>query len=582
MSFVAACPNARETLLEAVSATMTKRVQQRVSRLLFALASVAIFFPLIGLTSAAIWLAAFLLTQGCEIVAFPRGQVRDQRAARVAFALFLINKLVFGLIAIPLAVIGGPLGVAIGMVVLAGALIHAVAASGSSRLMAGAAAGPPLSVLASLIGILLVSGSDHRTTFVLASSALLLCLAAFGAWRRVSEDMCTLNAAREASELASQAKSDFLTMISHEIRTPLNGMMGMAQSLVGDPLTPVQAERLETLITSGRGLRDLIAEVIDLGGIEAGLLEIEAVTFSLRDLVQRSIEPFEAIAKARNLEICVSLCPGLASAYLGDPVRIRQVLHNMIANGVQLTDTGGILVSASRDVDGVRLSVCDSGPGVPDHLLAGIFDKYARLDPAIPRADGSMGLGLGLFMANQLVQRMGGSITATNRIPTGLCLTAALPLPIAEPIAPRSPGPSQPRPATGALRVLAAEDHPVNRKVLALLLEQIDVVPTLVENGMQAVEACREGDWDIVLMDIQMPVLGGVDAARMIVEEARTAGRTAPPIVAVTANVMQHQLKIYSESGMEHCVPKPIEATTLFDVMQTSLNRSGLTGYTAA
>ncbi|CAL1690986.1 hypothetical protein MMB232_01120 [Brevundimonas subvibrioides] len=170
MSFVAACPNDRETLLAAVSTTMTRRVRQRRSRMLFAVASVAIFFPLIGLTSAAIWLSAFLLMQVTEIVAFPQGQIRDRRTAQVAFALFLANKLMFSLIAIPLAVSGGHLGVAIGMVVLAGALIHAVAASGSSRLMAGAAAGPPLIVLASLIGILLVSGGDHRSTLMLASS----------------------------------------------------------------------------------------------------------------------------------------------------------------------------------------------------------------------------------------------------------------------------------------------------------------------------------------------------------------------------------------------------------------------------
>ena len=572
MMFMEARPDHRETLFTAICATMAKRVQQRTARILFAIAAATCFQPLTGLVTAGVWLFVFLVLQGLEAAAFRAGRIRNRTEAQAAFALILVSKLVFALLAVPLAVRGGMVGIAVGMMLISGALIHAVLASGSSRLAAGAATAPAVIVLAILPPIMMAGGVGWQSVSVMACASVLLCCAAFTAWCRVSEDMLALEAARHLANRNSQAKSDFLTMISHEIRTPLNGVMGMAQSLNRDVLTTSQRDRLETLISSGRGLHELIAEVLDLSRIESGLLPLHISSFDLRDTVERSIEPFRAIACAKGLEITVSLCPGLAPAYLGDAVRIRQILHNLISNAIQLTDRGDVLVSASRDSDGVRLSVCDSGCGVPESHLTGIFDKYALLDPARPRADGGAGLGLGLFMTNALVLRMGGEITATNRIPAGLCLTAALPLAPAKVSRVEAGVVPEPLELPRALRVLAAEDHPVNRKVLALLLEQIDVAPTMVENGLKAVQACRDEDWDMVLMDIQMPVLDGVSAARQIGEDARASGRIPPPIIAITANIMAHQLRDYTDAGMAFCVPKPVEAEALFTAMRDALD----------
>ncbi|MGV9005210.1 MAG: response regulator [Brevundimonas sp.] len=561
-------------LVVAVRTTMENRVEQRAIRILFAISTAAIFHPLTGLVPALLWLGVILLLQGLEFLVFAGGRVRHRKDAGWALVLIFTSNSVFAAFAVLEALSGDIIGVACGILLIGGALVHAVLASGCSRLTVGAAAVPPTIVCLLLPLVMLTHGFDLTSVAMLGSAGALLCWAAFAAWRRLSDDMIVLDTARQAADRANRAKSDFLTMISHEIRTPLNGIMGMAQSLARDPLTSSQRDRLETLISSGQGLHDMIAEVLDLSCVEGGLLPLASVPFDLRGVVETSIEPFNAIAREKGIQVTTSLCPGLASAYLGDPVRIRQVLHNLISNAVQLTDSDSVLVSASRDADGVRLSVCDSGRGVPEDRLAGIFDKHSLQDPATVRADGGSGLGSGLVMANELVQRMQGSIAATNRIPTGLCLTITLPLAIAA-IAP-APEPVDDTPADlpGALRVLVAEDHPVNRKVLSLLLGQIDVVPTLVENGLQAVQACRDNVWDLVLMDIQMPVLDGVSAARQIREEALAAGRTAPPVIAVTANVMAHQLQNYIDAGMKFCVSKPIQAGTLFEIMQEALGEA--------
>lgn len=571
MAFMEAHADHGQSLISAVGTTMAKRVQERAARILFAITSAAIFHPVTGPRVAVFWLLAFLLLQAVEIVVFRNAQVRDLRSAWAALGLILLSTCVFALFPIMLAARGGGIGAATGILMIGGALIHAVLASGCSRLTAAVAALPPMIAFACLPLIMMNAHVAAHSILMLTCAGLMLCWAAFCAWRRISGDMITLDRARQDADRANQAKSDFLTMVSHEIRTPLNGVMGMAQSLAQDDVTASQRERLQILIDSGEGLHAMIAEVLDLSRIEAGLLPLNVVAFDLRETVTKSVEPFAAISRAKGLEMSVSLCPGLASAYLGDPVRIRQILHNLISNAIQLTEAGGVLVSVSRDADGVRLSVCDSGCGVPEADLAGIFDKYALLDPARPRADGGSGLGLGLFMANELVARMGGTITATNRIPTGLCLTAALPLAVAEVARSEAPCASAPHALRQALRVLAAEDHPVNRKVLALLLEQINVAPTMVENGLLAVQACRDDEWDLILMDIQMPVLDGVSAARQIREEALAAGRVPPPIIAVTANVMAHQLDEYREAGIRGCVPKPVEAGALFGAMQEAL-----------
>lgn len=561
------------SFVDAVGMIMSSRTHGREVRIVFPILSALIFHPLTGGPAALAWLMGYLSIQAVEVLLFREGRVSGERMARVALGLVMLGNLAFAILPMLLAGRGGATGAALGILMLGGALIHGVLANSGSRLVAACAAWPLLFALAWLPPLMIAHGVPGYSAFMLGCAGLMFCSTAFGAWRRMSSDMLVLRKARQQADRANHAKSDFLTMISHEIRTPLNGVMGMAQSLARDNLTVDQKQRLDTLIMSGQGLDEMIGEVLDLSRIEANVLSLDVVAFDLRETVTRVINPFTAIARAKGVDISVSLCPSLAPAYLGDPVRIRQVMHNLLSNAIQRTDVGSILISASRDAEGVMLSVCDSGRSVREDRLATIFDKYASLDWAAAAPGGSAGLGLGLYMANALAIRMGGAITATNRVPRGLCLTASLPLAAAEMIPPPAPVAPEAASMPTALRVLAAEDHPVNRLVLEALLDQICVIPTMVENGQLAVQACRDSDWDLVLMDVQMPVLDGVSAARQIADEARAAGRIPPPIIAVTANVMAHQLQEYAGAGMEFCIAKPVEAGVLFEAMREALNR---------
>lgn len=386
-----------------------------------------------------------------------------------------------------------------------------------------------------------------------------------------SADMSALLQARASTEQADRAMKEYLTLVSHDIRTPLNGIMGMAQSLARDPLTGSQRDRLETLIRSGRGLQVMIDEGLAPPRMNAGQEMVGRIDFDLRALVQTAIEPFLADAATRTLRISQTLCPGLAAAYRGDPVGIRQCLQALISNAMSRMPSGEILISASPDVDGIRLSVSDSGPVTADDLSDGPYGCHASTGYTAHEEFGPLSAEDNLWRARDRVHALQGTLIATARIPTGLCLTAALPLTPADmpPAATRSdPVPGEP---SAGLRVLVAEDHPVNRKVLALLLEQIDVHPTLVSDGLEAVTACRTGTWDIVLMDIQMPRLDGVSAARQIRADAVAEGRSCPPIVAVTANVLPRQLRDYADAGMPFCVSKPVEAETLFSVMNLAM-----------
>ncbi|NBB51199.1 response regulator [Rhizobium sp. CRIBSB] len=387
-----------------------------------------------------------------------------------------------------------------------------------------------------------------------------------------SADTDALRQARTSTAQANRAVSEYLTLISHDIRTPLNGMMGMAQSLAHDPLTESQRDRLETLIRSGRGLQVMIAEGLAPPRMNTGQEPVSRVAFDLRALVQTAVDPFLADAATRPLRISQTLSPGLAGAYRGDPVGIRQCLQALISHAMSRMPTGEILISASPDVDGIRLSVSDSVPVTPDDLAAGPCGRRARTGAMTDLDHSSRSAEDSLWRAHDRVQALQGALIATARVPTGLCLTAVIPLtPAGVPPAATPSDPVPVEPSSG-LRVLVAEDHPVNRKVLALLLEQIGIHPTLVSDGLEAVTACRTRRWDIVLMDIQMPRLDGIAAARQIWAEAVAEGRPCPPIVAVTANVLPRQLRDYADAGMPFCVSKPVEAETLFSVMNLAMD----------
>jgi signal transduction histidine kinase/CheY-like chemotaxis protein len=379
-----------------------------------------------------------------------------------------------------------------------------------------------------------------------------------------------LMAATRDARLASEAKSAFLATMSHEIRTPLNGILGMVQAMAMDSSGEARAERLEVMRQSGQALLAVLNDVLDLSKIEAGKLDLEVIQFDLGSLMRDVHGAFAALAGSKGLAFRLDI-DGAQGLYQGDPTRIRQVLFNFTSNAMKFTEAGEVRLGARWDGERLALSVTDSGIGIDADQQAGIFGKFSQADSSTTRRYG--GSGLGLSICRELTDLMGGEISVQSRAGLGSRFSVILPLPrvgeasadLAVPIdAPA--GDAAPKLGAG-LRILAAEDNAVNQLVLKTLLGGIGLEATIVDNGALAVAAFASDTWDLILMDVQMPVMDGVDATRQIRAREAASGAPRTPIIALTANAMAHQNAEYLAAGMDGHLAKPIDIARLFEVI---------------
>jgi signal transduction histidine kinase/ActR/RegA family two-component response regulator len=370
---------------------------------------------------------------------------------------------------------------------------------------------------------------------------------------------------------ASEAKSLFLATMSHEIRTPLNGVLGMAQAMAGDELTAAQRGRLDVVRQSGQSLLTILNDILDLSKIEAGKLEIEQTDFDLTTVAQGAYDIFEAIADDKGIGFSLDVAPGAVGAYRGDPTRIRQVLCNLISNAVKFTEAGEVRVAVDWAHDRVggrlRMTVCDTGIGMTPEQTGVLFQKFVQADASTSRRFG--GTGLGLAVCGKLIELMEGEISIDSQEGRGSTFTVVLPLErladhkVAETASVAS--------APTGLRVLAVDDNEVNRLVLKTLLEQFGVETELADTGQRALEAWEAGGWDLVLMDIRMPVMDGVEATAAIRRREAQTGRARTPIIALTADAMSHQVDAFLAQGFDGHVSKPIEIGQLLAAMEAAL-----------
>ncbi|HET6971610.1 MAG TPA: ATP-binding protein [Phenylobacterium sp.] len=379
--------------------------------------------------------------------------------------------------------------------------------------------------------------------------------------------------ARDRAEAGDRAKSEFIANMSHEIRTPLNGVLGMAQVMEGHELSAAQRERLKVIRESGATLLALLNDVLDLSKIEAGKLELGATTFDVEELAHRVCATFAGLAAAKDLELRTVVDPSARGAWIGDALRIRQVLSNLISNAVKFTDAGQVILSVARTAEGLEFCVTDTGIGVDEDRIPTLFDKFSQADASATRRYGGTGLGLAIVRA--LVQLMGGDIQVESRRGEGSRFVVSLPLVAtggARELAAAAPVEGRPMRPPQAIRILAAEDNAVNQLVLRALVEPLDAELTLVENGREAVEAFQTGAFDVILMDVQMPEMNGLDATRAIRALEAAEGRGRMPVVAMTANVMSHQLDDYLVAGMDGHIAKPVDIGALYKVLEQALN----------
>lgn len=379
-----------------------------------------------------------------------------------------------------------------------------------------------------------------------------------------------LKAARVAADAASDAKSTFLATMSHEVRTPLNGILGMTQLMAMNELDQQQRERVEVIRRSGETLLGTLNAVLDLSRIEAGRLELTDGVVHPAQIASDSVSTFAASAGLKGLSLTSSAGPEVAGAFRGDPVRLRQVIDNLVGNAVKFTARGSVHVSVAFLHGQLVFEVRDTGPGIaPDDLLR-VFSPFEQADGSHRRAH--EGSGLGLAICRQLAELMKGRLEAESVVGRGSVFRLVIPAETATVAAGETPLPVAD--ALDSFSVLVAEDNETNRTVIRSLLEHLGARPHLVENGQQAIEALRVRSFQLILMDVQMPVLDGLEATRAIRRSEGGIAGADVPIIGLTGNAMDHQVAECLAAGMTAVVPKPIQLPVLIQAINAALTET--------
>jgi signal transduction histidine kinase/AmiR/NasT family two-component response regulator len=382
--------------------------------------------------------------------------------------------------------------------------------------------------------------------------------------------VAALTEARDAAETANVSKSQFLANMSHEIRTPLNGVVGVVDALSHTRLDERQREMVELVRASGEALERILSDVLDLSRMESGKLQIEARAFDLAGAVQAAANLMSLRADEKGVGFALELAIDRPSWVLGDEVRIKQILCNLLSNAVKFTEQGQVRLSVRRERDRYLFTVSDTGVGFDAAQRETIFRRFQQADNSITRRFG--GTGLGLAISSELASLMGGELDCFSVPGRGSRFWLTLPLQHAE--APEAaPEPVQASTPDGAeddppLRVLLADDHPVNRRVVELILQAADVRLVQVEDGAAAVQAFEPGAFDLVLMDMQMPVMDGLSATRAIRERERGAGAAPVRLMMLTANAGREHAENGARAGADGHMTKPITADGLLGLVE--------------
>ncbi len=429
-------------------------------------------------------------------------------------------------------------------------------------------------LLVPALGLGLWQGGTKGTTFAIGTMVLLVFLLTQGVWlnrayMKQLEDRATeearlreLELAKAAAEAANVAKSLFLANMSHEIRTPMHGVMGMAQVVLAGELPAESRENVEAIHGASETLLRVLNEILDFSKVEAGKVELERVPFALRRMLEELRLTVRPLATMKGFRLDWTVDDAVPERAIGDGVRLRQILMNLLGNAVKFTTAGAVGLRVAREPgDALRLTVTDSGIGIPADKQQLIFEAFAQADGTVSRRFG--GTGLGLAISAKLVALMGGQLTVSSEVGQGSEFSFAVGLPesTAEPVATSEQAAAQERPG---LRLLLAEDNAVSQRVAVALLAKRGHHVTVVENGVAAIAAWERDEFDALLMDNQMPEMGGLDAVREIRAREERENRRRTPAVMLTASAMLGDRERFLDGGVDGYLAKPFHADELY------------------
>jgi len=399
--------------------------------------------------------------------------------------------------------------------------------------------------------------------------------------QRIKERTAQLEEAVRRAEAANKAKSEFLANVSHELRTPMNGVIGMLDMALASHAPADQMEELQTAHHCAYSLLALLNEILDLSKIEAGKMTLEKIPFDLRATVDDCIKAQRPAAFQNEVALSSEVSPDVPEHIVGDPLRVRQILSNLLSNAVKFTEHGSMLLRVdSRCSDSgefsLQIAVQDSGTGIPADKLPFIFDEFTQADDSVSRKYG--GTGLGLAITRRLVEIQGGQIRAESQLGSGTTIYVTLPYELSVEEDSRLEGLSldpTPNSLANLARILIVEDNQVNQKVVTAVLRKRGYCIELANDGMEALSKLEaQGSFDLVLMDVQMPVLDGLEATRRIRQEKRWHDL---PIVAMTAHAMNGDRERCLDAGMNGYISKPVHPSHLLNTVDQYLNPPGNT-----